>query len=197
MRQNWLTVTNDIPWSQFKVVIRGWDLAASSKSHADFTCGVLLGITHNAEVYGLDVWRGKVEWPTARQVIIHTAAEDNAKWPGTQLAIETVSFHLAAWQELMAEPVMMPYVIHPVNRSQKVGGIGGQGGGRDKRSYALPVVTRAEAGHFYVSDAPWTRDYVSEWLAFSGDGKTRDDQVDATSIAYYAASAPETRIRFL
>lgn len=47
-----------------------------------------------------------------------------------------------------------------------------------------PFSAMAEAGMVKVVEGSWNNVYFSELEAFTGDGKTKDDQVDATSDAF-------------
>jgi predicted phage terminase large subunit-like protein len=52
---------------------------------------------------------------------------------------------------------------------------------RDKLSRALPLSARAEQGKVCLIRGNWIPEFLDEMTAFSGDGKTHDDQVDAAS----------------
>ena len=52
---------------------------------------------------------------------------------------------------------------------------------RDKLSRALPLSARAEQGKVVLVRGQWIPSFLDEMTAFSGDGKTHDDQVDSAS----------------
>jgi predicted phage terminase large subunit-like protein len=176
-QREWFKIVDRAP--EFARTWRGWDLAISTKSAADWTVGVRLGITPEQDVYVLDVQRWKAEWPDSRKRVMAIAQTDGEQ---TSLGIESVAFQLAAIQELHREPTMSRFSMQAVKTE------------RDKLSYALPVASKAQAGKLYVVRAPWNAAYIDECCAFSGDGKGNDDQVDGTTIAYRCASKPEFRI---
>lgn len=168
----------------FSRLYRGWDLAVSTRSSADYTVGVLLGITADQDVYILDCVRFKAEWPDARRRVIATAAADG---DGCIQCVESVAFQLAAIQELRREPAMSRYALREVRAE------------RDKLSYALPVASKAQAGKLYLVRGAWNAAYVDEFCAFTGEANQQghDDQVDGTTIAYRCATRPEVRLREL
>jgi len=47
-----------------------------------------------------------------------------------------------------------------------------------------PFSSAAEAGDVKILSGKWNKDYFNELESFIGDGKTKDDQADATSGAY-------------
>ena len=49
-----------------------------------------------------------------------------------------------------------------------------------------PFATVAELGFVDILRDEWTDAYISELEGFNGDGKGHDDQVDATSTAFWA-----------
>ena len=184
-RREWFNIVepNSVP-ENLSPIIRGWDLAASTKTAADYTAGVKIGVSENQDIYVLDVIRGKQEWPDTRQIIINTARMDG---PETMIRVEKVAFQIAALQELMREPDLFGYNLE-----------GAETEGRDKLSHALPVASRAKAGKVYLVRGAWNAEFLDELCAFSGDGKTHDDQVDGLSIAARSVmDFSEPRISFV
>lgn len=181
IKREWLQIVEPEsvpPKDKFVVCVRGWDLAVSTKASADFTAGVLLGLTADAKIYVLDVVRGKWEWPDARRVIRQVAQIDGVE---TSLVIETNAFQLAAFQEIYQDPELAPYPIIECKRE------------RDKMSYALPLAVRAQQGQAFIKNASWTAEYVDELCIFDGtessqslsiEHRRHDDQVDATTNAF-------------
>jgi predicted phage terminase large subunit-like protein len=167
--REWLKVVEKAP-PEFVAITRGWDLAVSTKAAADFTCGVKLGLTADADIYVLDVVRGKQEWPDTKKIIADTARADGAE---CCVIIETNAFQLSAFQELYRDPALAPYPIFECRRE------------RDKMSYALPLAARAQEGKFYMvaGSGTWIDAYRDEFSMFTGQGDEQDDQVDATTNA--------------
>jgi predicted phage terminase large subunit-like protein len=146
--------------------VRYWDLAASVKESADFTASGAVAES-NGDLYIKDVIRGRWEWPDAKRLLKETMLGED----GTAQGIERAQHGLAAFQELMRDPDLLGTEIRSVVVD------------KDKLSRALPWSARAEAGKVVLVDGPWVDSFVNEVVAFSGDGKTHDDQVDAVSGA--------------
>lgn len=179
-QRNWFQVVDAAPG--FTRLYRGWDLAVSTKSSADYTVGVLVGVTADQDLYVLDVVRGRWEWPDAKRIIIQTARADG---PGTTICVESVAFQLAAVQELRREAALAQHVTVEIRAD------------RDKLSHALPIASRAQAGKVFLRRGQWVAAFLDEFCAFTGDGKTHDDQVDGTTIAYRGASRAGVCLRIL
>lgn len=168
-KREWLDIVDDVDaLPEFRHVVRGWDLAVSTKTSADYTVGCLVGITADEHIYILDIIRGKWEWPDGKNKIIGAARRDGVK---ATVAIEEVAFQQAARQELRRDPRMNNFLIKGVKTY------------RDKLTYALPVAARAQAGKLHILRAPWTDNFIDELCMFTGDGKDHDDQVDGMTIA--------------
>jgi len=168
-QRKWFDIVDPLAVPDMSPIIRGWDLAASTRTQADFSVGVKIGVDEKQDIYVLDVTRGKQEWPDTRRIIVETAQMDG---PETIVRVEKVAFQIAAIQELMREPELFGYDLD-----------GAETEGRDKLTHALPVASRAKAGKIHLVRGAWNAEFLNELCAFSGDGKTHDDQVDALSIA--------------
>ena len=177
-QRQWLRLVDHLP-EAFERVVRGWDLAVTTKSTSDYTVGVKVGVTKEGDIYVMDVCRGKWEWPDARNVIVNTALLDGT---GCTVAVENVAFQLAAIQELYRDNRLAAHAIQSVSAD------------RDKLSHALPVASRAKAGQLYLFNKPWNREFIDELCMFTGDGKDHDDQVDGLSIALRAVTGPAPRV---
>ena len=177
-QRHWLRTADRVP-SEFEYLVRGWDLALTTKTSSDYTVGVKVGITADQDIYVLDVVRGKWEWPDGRNIVVNTALMDGTV---CTVAVETIAFQLAAIQELYRDERLSAYVIDSVSAD------------RDKLSHALPVASRAKAGRLYIVPGVWNQDFIDEMCTFTGDGKDHDDQVDGLSIALRSITGPIPRI---
>jgi predicted phage terminase large subunit-like protein len=147
--------------------VRFWDLAVSVKTSADYTASARVALAANGTLYIADMLRFRAEWPDTRKRIVATAGGE----PGVRVAVEKVAFQLAAIQDLRRAPEMAATSLLEVRPD------------RDKLSRALAWSSRAEAGKVALVDGPWVPGFIAECVAFSGDGTTHDDQVDAVSGA--------------
>ena len=98
IKRVWFEVVPKAPaglrWHRF------WDLAASSKTNADYTASLRAAL-HDDTIYLDGLIRGQWEWPETRQIILQTMQAE----PDTvQVGLENVAFQLAAVQEIQRSP---------------------------------------------------------------------------------------------
>lgn len=156
-------------------VVRYWDLAASTKTSADYTVGAKVGVSADGRWYILDITRGRWAWPDARRIIISTAQMDG---PACPQIIEDVAFQRAAFDDLIRQPELAGHQI----KKQSPNG--------DKLNRALVWSSKAEGGVLWLVQSAWNMDFINEAVSFSGDGKTHDDQVDGVSGGVQALATP-------
>ena len=147
--------------------VRYWDLAASVKQSADYTASVTCALAPDGNLYIRDMVRGKWEWPDQEKIITQTCLTERETVHGIEKALHG----LAALQTLTRRPELAHIAIRGIDVD------------RDKLSRALPLSARAEQGKVWLVRGNWIPAFLDELTAFSGDGKTHDDQVDAASGA--------------
>lgn len=173
--REWFKIEEEAP--DFVDVVRGYDLATTTKTTSDYTVGAKVGLTEDGHYWILDVVRGKWEWPDTEEVIVATALGDG---PLVTMQIESVAFQAAATQSLHRRRELAPFAINEW-RSQ-----------RDKLSNALPWASKAKAGRVHLLAGAWNSAFLDEVCAFDPSSKKgHDDQVDAVSIAYHSVSEPQ------
>lgn len=146
--------------------VRYWDLAASTRTKADFTASGAMAKDEQANIYIRDVYNVKVEWPDAQKLIKQEILGDETV---TKTGIEKALHGLAAWQTFMRDPDLVGHRIEAVDVD------------KDKLSRALAWSAPAEAGKVYLIDGPWCDAYIRQCVSFDGSGKSHDDMVDFTS----------------
>jgi predicted phage terminase large subunit-like protein len=146
---------------------RFWDLASSTKTQADYTCGALVGIA-GEDVYILDVVRGRWEWPKAIVEIGKTARMDRDIWQ----YIESGGTQKGMVDMLLAEPTLSNVPFTGVTPD------------KDKITRANPWLARAEQRHVHLVYGAWNKDFLDEVCGFPES--EHDDQVDAVSGAVSA-----------
>ncbi len=160
-RREWFRVVDHAPaglrW------VRYWDLAASTKTLADYTASAACALGDDGTLYVRDVIRGRWEWPDAQRVIVQTALAE----PEVTVGIEKAGFQLAAVQSVRRDRSMVGVTVREVEVD------------RDKLSRALPWAARAEAGKLALVRGAWVQEFVGECLSFPVGA--HDDQVDAVS----------------
>lgn len=171
---------SEVPY--LKNTVRFWDLAASTKTLADYTAGCKLGMDEDGNVYILDMVRARYEWPQLVRVFKTTATNDGGS---VTQGIETTGTQRGFLDLVMAEPTLAGLAIQ------------GYTPDKDKITRAQPMLARAEQGKVKVVRAGWTNDFIDELCAFEPDCD-HDDQVDAASGALHMLSNTyEPRIRLL
>jgi predicted phage terminase large subunit-like protein len=143
---------------------RHWDLAASTKTQADYSVGALGGMDDSGNVYIKDVTRGRWEWPALIRIIRDTALSDG---PEVMQTIETVGTQRGLLDMLLAEPMLAGISFRGVIPTQ------------DKITRAQPLLARAEQGKLFLKRAEWNGAMIDEFCAFPE--VEHDDQVDAAS----------------
>lgn len=146
--------------------VRYWDLAASTKTSADFTVGTKVGMTAKGFLVIADVVRGRWEWPDALRVIGDTAKDDG---PGVRQGVEDVGVQKGMYQMLQREPRLVGLAFMPIKVVT------------DKLTRAMPFLARAEQKKVILVRGAWNKDFIDEVCAFP-EGK-HDDQVDTVSGA--------------
>lgn len=155
---------------------RCWDLAASTKTTADFSASAAVAL-HDGTLYVRDMIRHRLEWPDIRRIILQTMIAE----PQTIFGVEDGLHGLAAVQELQRERA----VAHITLRRVKVD--------RDKISRALPWAARAEAGKVLLVRGAWINGMLDEVSAFPRGA--HDDQVDSISAGLALLSELAQTIR--
>jgi predicted phage terminase large subunit-like protein len=138
------------------------DLATSTNTRADFTVIATCGLDDQANIYILNILRGRWEWPDARERIIEEILLQGVGLAG----VETNGFQLSSFQELVREKRLRNVAFYPVSVN------------KDKVSRALLCSARGAAGKlFYRKNASWFETLLYEFTNFPGGD--HDDQVDA------------------
>lgn len=161
-KREWFTTVDAAPeglrWGRY------WDLAASTKTSADYTASAAVGFDGNdGTLYIRDMIRGRWEWPDARKIIVETMLGE----PNTTHAIEEAMHGLAAIQELRRERAVAHIALRGIHVD------------KDKLTRALPWSARAEARKVKLVRGPWVGAFLSEICMFPQG--TNDDQVDTVS----------------
>lgn len=162
-RREWFRVVEAAPgglaWARY------WDLAASTKTTADYTASVAVALSSDGTVYLRDMIRGRWEWPDQERVLVTTMLSEQT----VQHGIEKALHGIAAVQTLARRRDLVGTVVRGIEVD------------KDKLSRALPLAARAEQGKVALVRGEWIAAFLDELSAFTGDGTTHDDQVDTAS----------------
>lgn len=155
-------------------MVRFYDLAVSSKTKADYSVGLKLGVTADERFVVLDVWRKHTAPNETGESIIQNAVIDGR---GTQIRLEAENSARVHLDYLLRDPRMRPYRI---DVKPPIG---------DKYTRATFPASRVNAGRVMLVRGAWNRAFLDELLVFPlGE---HDDQVDAFSGAHDALSKRE------
>ena len=148
---------------RFDMVIQSWDTANKDTELANFSVCTTWGLT-SSNVYLLDVFREKLEFPDLKRAVKRLAREHNAR----VVLVEDKASGTPLIQELRAEhfSIVQPAPSLPGDKIMRL------------RSQTAKI----EGGFvLFPNNAPWLAVYLRELLSFP-IGKY-DDQVDSTVFA--------------
>jgi predicted phage terminase large subunit-like protein len=113
LKRSWLNYYQhqEIPSLEELSIYQSWDLAISTKETADFTVCTTVGVSQENNVYVLDWYRSRIDFPTQVRMVEKLAK----KWDPLQIGIESNAFQKALPQQLK-ETSMLP--IKEVNRTK-------------------------------------------------------------------------------
>lgn len=152
------------------VVFIGADPAASAKSRSNHSVGIALAIHGQREkrtAYVLDVIRGQWTIPEFSRRL----QAFQMKWYGAAAAVEAVGGFKAVPQIMReANPALRVMEVFP---------------SQDKFQRAQPLAAAWNDNRVLLpTGAPWTGEFVKEYMAFTGVDDAEDDQVDAGAHAW-------------
>lgn len=176
-KKEWVTVLNDAPKGPRRKV-RAWDIAATLPSESnpdvDWSAGVLMSKNTEQGTFCVeDVIRFQDRFAGVEQRIIATAELDG---PSVTIIIPCDPGAAAKMyaNDLARKLADKGFTVR-LKRPDKA-----------KEVRFGPFATVSENGFVSICKGPWFKDYVDELESFTGDGKGHDDQVDATSDAFWA-----------
>ena len=154
---------------------RGYDLAVSLKTTADYTASFRCAFDKAGNLYIADGFRARIEYPEQRRYIVERMqAERN-----TEHGVESALHGKALIQDLRREPRNRAFAFKEVKVAA------------DKLTRALAWLNLAEAGKVYLVRGAWIDEFVDEVAKFP-HGK-HDDQIDAVSVAVEMLAKKEFR----
>jgi predicted phage terminase large subunit-like protein len=144
---------------------RGYDLAVSTRSSADYTASFRCAFDDEGNLYIADGFRRRIEYPEQRRYVTErVASEDN-----TVHGIEKALHGQALVQDLRKDARLRGRTIQAIAVDN------------DKFTRALAWAALAEEGRVRLVEGTWIDSFVDEICSFP-DG-AHDDQVDAVSLA--------------
>lgn len=151
------------PSAPSRQVVQSWDIASQTGDANDYSVCLTISVV-KGDYYLIDVWRGRLQYPDLRRMIIAQPERHRA----AAIIIEDAGPGLQLLQDLNSDPPLG--MIRPIGRKP-------EGNKVDRMAIQAAKI---EAGHFHlVKAAPWLPDFLNEVLAFPRG--RHDDQVDALS----------------
>jgi len=144
---------------------RGYDLAVSTKTTADYTASFRCAYDADGNLYIADGFRKRVEFPEQRRYIIDRIKSEF----NTDHGVEVALHGQALLQDLRRQARLQGRRFRGVQVRD------------DKVSRALLWQPLAEEGLLRLVRGRWIEDFIEEACAFPAG--TTDDQIDAVSIA--------------
>lgn len=147
--------------------VRGYDLAASQKTSADYFASFSCAFDKSGNLYIRDGFRKRLEYPEQKK--------QAKKW----MKEEKRTRHA------ITKPLHGIALVQDLRRDAEVRGVGFRAVAEvgDKYSRACAWADLAADGKVYLVRGSWIGDFLAECIRFTGNGDTHDDQVDAVSIA--------------
>lgn len=152
---------------RFRRYAIGLDLAYTKKTHSDYSCAVVLGIDEFDRHYVLDVVRRQCEVKDFAPILRALRQEYNSP---------PIYWYVGGQEKVVAELINNVFRIPIKTLPAK----------EDKFARAQAVASAWNAGNVLVPsfEPPWSKNFISEVLTFSGLDDPHDDQVDALAAAY-------------
>ena len=149
----------DLKWT------RGYDLAVSTKTTADYTASFRVAYDGDGNLYIDGGFRKRVEFPDQRRYILGRIHQEQDTEHGIELALH-------------GQGIMQDLRRSARLQGRRFRGIPVTG---DKLTRALKWSSLAEEGRVILVRGGWNADFIDEACAFPGG--QFDDQIDAVSIA--------------
>lgn len=147
--------------------VRFYDLAVSEKTTADYTAGVLMGLTNDNTPVIYDVYRRQANPVATGEAIIQNALLDGKQVP---IVLEAENSARVQLDYLLRDPRLHGYSMSL------------QSPEGDKTVRAIPIAARVNAGQVVMQSAVWNRTFLDELSLFPQ--VAHDDQTDALSGAW-------------
>jgi predicted phage terminase large subunit-like protein len=169
IKRSWLRRYTELPTaSRGGFIVQSWDTAAKGGPDNDWSVCTTWLLTNDFQCYLLDVWRGRVDYPSLKAKVEDLAS----RWQANQIVVEESGTAIGLLDELRF----------------RVAGIMGIKPDRDKQTRMSIASAIFEAGQVYFPErALWLPELEAELFSFPGS--RHDDQVDSISQALNHAKA--------
>ncbi len=162
----------DLNWA------RGYDLAVSQKTSADYTASYRCAFDKMGNLYIADGFRKRIEFPEQQRFVVKRMVTEKRTIHGIEKALHGE----ALVQSLRRVPAIRQVALKAVIVD------------KDKFTRALSWANLAEEGRVFLVRGGWNAEFLDEICRFTGKGDTHDDQVDAVSLAVGMLSKRRARL---
>lgn len=164
LKRSWFTKVVDSAPDELRWH-RGYDLAVSTKTSADYTASFRCARDATGNIYIADGFRARIEYPDQRRFILERMRDEKNTVHGVEEALHGKAIVQDIHRERLAGQAPL--------RSIRVDS--------DKVTRALVWAALAEAGKIFLVRGRWIDEFLDEVCSFP-NGR-HDDQVDAVSLA--------------
>ena len=170
VKAEWFKYYESLDGVRFTKVIQSWDTATKITEVASYSVCTTWGITRDKQIYLIDVFRGRLEYPDLKRKVVELAGRHRP----AKILIEDTAAGVQLVQELKHNGLSR---VTPVKVE----------GSKEMRMRAqTPVI---EEGRVWLPrQAPWLREFVHELTMFPNGRHA--DQVDSASQALKEITLP-------
>jgi predicted phage terminase large subunit-like protein len=172
-KKDWVETVSRHKLPEMKKLVRGWDLASTPEGpgnkNPDWTAGIKLGLGDDGYFYILDVIRFRDSIGEVKRSMKRGAQMDGIITHIT-VPLDPGGHGKHAFQDHAKN--LSGYVVKKAKTE------------KSKIERFLPFAAAAENGLVKMVEAEWNNELMQELEGFVGDGKKKDDQVDAISDSY-------------
>jgi predicted phage terminase large subunit-like protein len=163
VKRAWIRRYNDLPPKLDQLfVLQSWDTASKGGPENDWSVCTTWIVTRKKQYYLVDVWRGRVDYPSLKARTLELAR----KWKARRILVEDTGAGTSLVQELCTQ----------------LSGIIAVRPEKDKASRMAAASAKFEAGQVFLPEREsWLPDLESELFVFPGG--RNDDQCDSISQA--------------
>lgn len=175
MKRSWIKYYHpeELPPLEELSIYQGWDLAISTRETADYTVCTTVGVGRDKQIYVLDWYRERIDFPSQVRMVEELAR----KWNPLQIGIESNAYQQALPQQLKKTSMLR---IKEVKRT------------KDKVTRITSAFVHFENGKILLpEDHPELDNFLNEYVYFP-QGR-HDDMLDATELALGIGSTPRYR----
>lgn len=182
IKTEWFRIYNE-PLERYKQIYIVCDTAFSTKTSADNSAFMLVGITFENNLHILDMYVNKMDFVELKRNLINFYDKAQTKYSNFNMISAIYIENKASGQSIIQElrqarlPVKELYPTYwnaELKREQVT----------DKYTRFLEISTDIENGYVYIPEhADWVLEFLAECESFDGLGTYRDDRIDCLIYA--------------